>query len=244
VRRTQGREVLPLEDGPAVLARLDRVLGLDALPAPAGDPPAVVLALGDPRVALVVETLDGAEDLVVTPLPRPLERVRHATGAAVLGTGEIAIVLNAAELARSAALRSAADPVPAAAAEEPPAPARARRVMVVDDSIVTRMLEKGILEAAGYEVAVAADGEEAWRALQSGPCDCLVSDVDMPGMSGLELVARVRADARLAALPVVVVTSLGSPEDHARAMEAGADAYIVKSSFSQEGLLATVGRLA
>jgi two-component system chemotaxis sensor kinase CheA len=116
--------------------------------------------------------------------------------------------------------------------------------MVVDDSIVTRMLEKGILEAAGYEVAVAADGEEAWRALQSGPCDCLVSDVDMPGMSGLELVARVRADARLAALPVVVVTSLGSPEDHARAMEAGADAYIVKSSFSQEGLLATVGRLA
>jgi two-component system chemotaxis sensor kinase CheA len=115
--------------------------------------------------------------------------------------------------------------------------------MVVDDSIVTRMLEKSILEAAGYRVRVAADGAEAWRSLEADPVDLIVSDINMPNMDGLALTARVRAHAHLHETPVVLVTSLDAPEDHARAVEVGADAYIVKSSFSQEGLLETVGRL-
>jgi two-component system chemotaxis sensor kinase CheA len=115
--------------------------------------------------------------------------------------------------------------------------------MVVDDSIVTRMLEKSILEAAGYTVHVAADGVEAIRALQMTPVDLVVSDVNMPNMDGLVLTQQIRADTQLRHVPIILVTSLDSPDDQVRGMEAGADAYIVKSSFSQEGLLETVGRL-
>src|SRR2546430_8377676 len=95
----------------------------------------------------------------------------------------------------------------------------------------SRTLEKNILEVAGYDVRVAADGMEAWLLLQSQPCDLLVSDVQMPRLDGFELTQQIRADQRLKQLPVILVTALASREDRERGMKAGADAYIVKSAF-------------
>jgi two-component system chemotaxis sensor kinase CheA len=127
----------------------------------------------------------------------------------------------------------------AAAAEEPRAPT----VLVVEDAITTRTLERNILEAAGYRVRVAADGAEAWALLESDGCDLVVTDIEMPRMDGFELTARVRADQRLRHLPVVLVTSRDSREDRERGVQAGADAYIVKGGFDQEWLLETIRRL-
>ncbi|MCX7669177.1 MAG: response regulator, partial [Anaerolineae bacterium] len=180
--------------------------------------------------------------------PRPFLRVRYLAGASILGTGAVILVLNAADLLRAAAAQ-AAPVVAVAAAPVAVAAARPRTIMVVDDSITTRTLEKNILEAAGYTVRAFADGLEAWNALQNegvapdGLFDLIVSDVAMPRLDGFELTARVRADQRFKNLPVILVTSLDSQEDRERGVKVGADAYIVKAAFDQDNLLATIRRL-
>jgi two-component system chemotaxis sensor kinase CheA len=116
-------------------------------------------------------------------------------------------------------------------------------VLVVDDSVMTRTLERTILESAGYSVLVAADGAQALAVLNETTVHAIVSDIEMPGMSGLELTATIRQDERWRHLPIVLVTSLDSPEHVERGAAAGADAYIVKGRFDQNDLLQTVGRL-
>ena len=105
------------------------------------------------------------------------------------------------------------------------------------------MLLKGILESAGYKVRTAVDGMEAFGLLQTEPFDLVVSDVEMPRLNGFDLTARIRADRRLAELPVVLVTALESREDRERGIDVGASAYLVKSSFDQSDLLAAIRRL-
>jgi two-component system chemotaxis sensor kinase CheA len=116
-------------------------------------------------------------------------------------------------------------------------------VLVVDDSITTRTMEKNLLETAGYQVRLAVDGVEAWMLVKSEEFDLVLSDVDMPRLDGFELTARIRADRKLAELPVVLVTALESREDKERGIEVGANAYIIKSSFDQSNLLEIIRRL-
>jgi two-component system chemotaxis sensor kinase CheA len=118
----------------------------------------------------------------------------------------------------------------------------ARRILVVDDSITTRTLEKSILEAEGYLVEVAVSGVDALDRLGRGEFDLVVSDVEMPQMNGLELVRQMRG-GRHAALPVILMSSLAKDEDRARGLAAGANEYLVKSEFQQSRLLATLERL-
>jgi two-component system chemotaxis sensor kinase CheA len=123
---------------------------------------------------------------------------------------------------------------------------RAKRstILVVDDSLSTRTLEKNILETAGYQVVAAADGLEAMSVLNSnGGCDLVVSDVLMPRMNGFELTAALKRDPSLKKIPVVLVTSLDSRADKERGIEVGADAYLVKSNFDQANLLETIMQL-
>ena len=116
-------------------------------------------------------------------------------------------------------------------------------ILVAEDDVQILRVLAMWLSRNGHEVIEAHDGLEASEALAERPVDLIVSDVNMPNMDGLALTAKVRADTRVKDTPVVLVTSLDAPHDHARALEAGADAYIVKSAFSQEGLLETVSRL-
>jgi two-component system, chemotaxis family, sensor kinase CheA len=114
---------------------------------------------------------------------------------------------------------------------------------VAEDSITSRTLLKNILESAGYEAATAVDGVDAFTQLRSGEFDIVVSDVDMPRMSGFELTAAIRGNKKYSELPVVLVTALESREDRERGIDVGANAYIVKSSFDQSNLLEVVRRL-
>lgn len=116
-------------------------------------------------------------------------------------------------------------------------------MLVVEDSITARTLLKSILETAGYEVRTAVDGVDGFTQLRSSSFDLVVSDVDMPRMSGFDLTARIRGDRKLAELPVVLVTALESREDRERGMDVGANAYLVKSSFDQSNLVEVIQRL-
>src|SRR5262249_45565773 len=122
-----------------------------------------------------------------------------------------------------------------------PAEAHKPRLLVVDDSVMTRTLERSILESAGYETLVAGDGLEALQLLREQRLDRGVPDGEMPRLDGLGLTAELRRDEKLRHIPVVLITSLGSPEHRERGAAAGADAYIVKSAFDQGQLLETIG---
>jgi two-component system chemotaxis sensor kinase CheA len=120
---------------------------------------------------------------------------------------------------------------------------QAKYILVAEDSITLRALLRNIIESAGYRVKTAVDGMEAFQFLKNEAFDLLVSDVEMPRMTGFELTAKIRNDKRLVETPVILVTALDSADDRQRGMEAGANAYIVKGSFEQSNLIETIRRL-
>ena len=191
-------------------------------------------------MAFAVDAIVDEREVLVKRLQRPLSRVRNISGATVLGSGEVAPILNVQDLLKSArrsigSVRATPAPTPAAA--------QAKRVLVAEDSITSRMLLKGILESAGYDVKTAVDGMDAFTSLRSERFDVLVSDVEMPRLNGFDLTARVRADRNLAELPVILVTALESREDRERGIDVGASAYLVKSDLDQSNLLEALRRL-
>lgn len=229
------REVIRLEEQAVAVARLAEVM---ELPGAQADLPAVVPAVvagtGERRIAFLVEEVIGEQEVLAKGLGRQLRRVRNIAGATVLGTGKVVPILYVPDLFKSA--RRCGRVAPKQAGAQPVM----KSLLVAEDSITSRTLLKGLLESAGYRVETAADGMDAYARLRSGAFDLLVSDIDMPRMSGLDLTARVRADKQLADLPVVLVTALDSREDRERGAEAGANAYIVKSSFDQSNLLSVI----
>jgi len=198
---------------------------------------AVILAGTHGRAAFTVDALLGEREIVVKSLSDPLRRVRNISGATILGSGEVVLILSPGDLVSSARGVSARASITRRTEEK-----AAARILVVDDSITTRTLERNILTSAGYEVLVSANGREALEILRREPIDLVVSDIQMPEMNGFELTREIRSGA-WGDLPVILVTSLDSSEDKARGVEAGANAYIVKSNFDQSTLLEVVDQL-
>jgi two-component system chemotaxis sensor kinase CheA len=242
IKRAGGRDLVATAVGPVTLVTLADLLGppFTARP-PNGHLPVVTLQSGERRLALVADTLMAEQEIVLRPIPGRRERLPLLSGAALLPRGQVALVLD--PVAAVSAGLAAASGTALAGTGQRPADAKLGTILVVDDSITTRTLEQSILEAAGYDVATAVDGAEAWRWLQERACDLVVADVEMPRMDGFALCEAMRASSRLKQIPVVLVTALEGLEDRARGLEAGADAYLGKSSFDQQGLLDTVRQL-
>jgi two-component system, chemotaxis family, sensor kinase CheA len=244
----EGQVVIRMRDTILPVSDLAAILGITAGhgQAPASDSPAVVVASMTRRHAFQVDALLGQRNVVVKDLGRLLPRLGLLAGASLEPDGSILLVLDVSGLvdrarwARSAARSGAAGPSRPPAVPAPGGPAS---VLVVDDTAVVRELERSILEGAGYRVRTVADGRLALAALADAPADLVVTDVEMPNCDGLELTRAIRARPGLAGLPVVVVTSRASDADRRRAMDAGADAYLVKGDLDQRALLEVVGRL-
>jgi len=247
----EGQAVIRVRDQVLPVSDLAATLGSSGgrAEAPAGDRPAVVVASMTRRHAFRVEALLGQRNVVVNDLGRLLPRLELLAGAALEPDGSILLVLDVSGLVdRARWIRSTAGGRPGAADGgvdpfRPPEPAVEASVLVVDDTAVVRELERSILEQAGYRVRTAGDGHQALAALADAPADLVVTDVDMPNCDGLELTRSIRAEPALAGLPVVVVTSNVGDADRRRAMDAGADAYLVKGELDQRALLEVVGRL-
>lgn len=244
VQTVEGRETMVFEENAISFVRLDELLGLPQPTRPGVQTEtatALVLRAGEQRIAFQVDSIIHEEEVLVKPLRKPLVRVRNIAGATVLSSGQIAPILNVADLLKSARKMSAA-PRRSAAREET-SQHEQRSILVAEDSITSRMLLKSILEAAGYAVKTAVDGAEAFGLLRTERFDLVVSDVEMPRMNGFDLTEKIRADKKLAELPVVLVTALETREDRERGIDAGASAYLVKSNFDQSNLVETVQRL-
>ena len=204
--------------------------------------PAIVLRASGRRVAAICDALLGKDEIVVKGLGPLLSSLTTYLGAAILGDGKIALLVDPAVVVRRAGRRRTAAPLRSAAV--PAIGTGPRKVLVVEDSLAVRELQRSILEAAGYRVETARDGREALERLdRDETIELVVTDVEMPEMGGLELTTAIRAHPTYSTLPVIVVTSRGEEEDRRRGIEAGADAYMVKRGFDQQALLETVERL-
>lgn len=199
----------------------------------------LILQVGKEQLGILVDAVIDEQDVVIKPQSKLLKRVRNVSGATILGTGEVCIVLNPQDLMKSVQQRSPSAPLHKAAqvvVEKP-------TILLVEDSITIRTQEKRMLEAAGYNVVTAVDGNDGFNKLSSRPFDAVISDVQMPNLDGLQLTSKIRQRREYKELPIVLVTSLASDEDKRRGAEAGANAYITKSNLSQSILVETLQRL-
>ena len=239
VRTVENRETISLNGRTLSFARLADVLELPHTEKNNDSTSFIkvlILSAEGKQLAFGVDEVINEEEVLLKPLGHQLSRVRNIYGAAVLGSGKVVAVLNVADLIKSAAVASSRQ-----ARIEPSASAGEKiNILVAEDSITSRMLLKNILESAGYVIKTVTDGLEALTELKQGNYDLLVSDVDMPRMNGFVLTSNIRAEKKLADLPVVLVTALQSREDRERGIDAGANAYIIKSSFDQSNLLDVV----
>ena len=200
----------------------------------------VIFGEGAKLYALAVDRILGEMELVVRPLDARLGKVPGISAAAIGEDGAPILIVDVDDLLRG--LEKVASSAASIPDGSPPARAR-KRILIVDDSATIRATEKQILERAGFAVELATDGADGWNAVRLGRFDLVVSDVDMPRLNGLELVARIRADARLQRLPVVIVSYKDRAEDLAAGRAAGADAYLAKSSIQDETFLRAVRQL-
>jgi two-component system chemotaxis sensor kinase CheA len=233
-----GLKALDVRGSSIPFSDLAELLGADAppLPEPA---PAIVVTTAGRRVALACDRLIGESEVVVKDLGPLLSSVTGYLGAAILGDGRVALLIDPGVATTSPqAGRSTSSSSP------PLAEGVSRTLLVVEDSFMVRELQRSILEAAGYRVETAKHGLEALDRLASNSnIDLVVTDVDMPEMDGLALTEAIRARSEWQSLPIVVVSSRASDDDRRRGVDAGADAYMVKDSFDQHALLETVARL-
>ncbi len=222
-----GQPVATVDGVTLPFARLSRMLGS----APGRDTgPALLLSTPLGSAVLAVEELLGQEELVVHSLGNHVGASRWYSGGALHADGELVPVLQVSALLNALGT----------ATEQPSS--RLPQLLVVDDTVTTRLALKSVLEGSGYTVVAAGGAEQALRLLEGGGFQALVTDVQMPGMDGLELLRRVRSHARLASLPVVVLTALESPDERRAGLEAGADAYVIKQQ-AEHQLLDAVRRL-
>jgi two-component system chemotaxis sensor kinase CheA len=233
----ENRDMIVLDERPVPLVSMAEVLGIPGQPRTSDEITVLALRAADRTVAFEVDGLESERELVLKPLGPEIARAQFVSGAALLGTGAVLIVLDANDLVRSATGRSLPARRAVALKKQTTTIERRLSVLVADDSITTRTLEKNILETAGFIVTVAIDGDEAWQKISEQHFDVVISDVEMPKITGLELVRLIKGSERTKHIPVILLTSLGKPEHQEAGLKAGADAYLVKSQFDQGELL-------
>ncbi|MGC2061371.1 MAG: hybrid sensor histidine kinase/response regulator [Thermodesulfovibrionales bacterium] len=199
----------------------------------------LIVQFGAEKIGFIVDAIYDEEDLVIKSLPAHMKGVRLVSGVTISGTNDIISILNIPALMEAA--RSANQLRPANQPEV--VVDRDINILVVDDSVNTREIEKNILEAYGYRVTIAGDGMEALEMTGESKYDLVITDVEMPRLDGFSLTERLRSDSFYKDVPIIIVTSREKDEDKKRGSSVGADAYIVKGAFDQSNLVETVQNL-
>ena len=248
----EGRSTIVVEEQPLVVADLSNLLEIQTdvesrQRPPSGNThgrtaelPCLILNIDSDRMGLFVDAVVDEQEVVLKSHGAVLRRVRNVSGSTILDDGDVCVVLNPHDLIRSVRVMATGGGLKSLAVDD----ARRKRILLAEDSIVTRTQEKRILESAGFDVVTAVDGQDAWSKLGTDEFDAIVSDVEMPNLTGLDLAERVRQHEQFKNLPIILVTSLSSDEDRQRGLDVGANAYLTKPGFDQRDFLDTVKRLA
>ena len=241
IQTVEGKEVITLRGQILPLVRLNDVFNLSQRGIVEKKLFLVVIVQSvEKRIGLMVDQLLGRQEIVRKNLGEPLRNVRGISGATIIGDGRVILILDIPQIienAESVMVRKVQIP-------SGPAPAKKRKaILLVEDTLSTAMLEKNILESAGFSVVIARDGNEAVEKASQERFDLVITDILMPRMDGFELTLRLKKDHLYKDVPIIIVTTRESDADKRRGLEAGAEAYILKSEFTSEGLLETIERL-
>ncbi|MBW4534143.1 MAG: response regulator [Pleurocapsa minor HA4230-MV1] len=235
----EGKPTITFEEQPLSIKELSSLL---QLPPPQDKRPknylsCIVLQVGSDLFGVIVDDLIDQQDVVLKSQSKLLKRIPNITGATILGSGEVCMILNPVDLLHS--LRKGSwNAVPSATSLT-----TKNRLLLVEDSIIILTQMHRLLKGAGYEITVAENGLLGLQQVQAQEFDIVLSDVEMPHMTGLEMTAKIRQDSKYDRLPIVLITTLASREDKRRGMEAGANAYLTKGDFNQQILLKTLAQL-
>lgn len=245
VKTIESKNTIRIQNESIGLVSLSKVLGLPKKHG--GDKAAALQGLllehAQKKLIFIVEEVLGEHEGLVKDLGPQLKHINHIAGASLLGSGKIVPVLQIAELINTATGRAYGDDLEETLSAKKQTIEEPAKVLVAEDSITVRNMLRNYLESAGFAVQTAVDGLEAYERLQSDEFDVVVSDVEMPRMNGFELTAKIKTRLDLNHLPVILVTALESADDRRRGMDAGANAYIVKSDFEKSNLIDTIERL-
>ncbi|KVE14869.1 hybrid sensor histidine kinase/response regulator [Burkholderia vietnamiensis] len=237
----EGQPHFPFDGRRAGLVAAHQLLDAGA-PDAARATTAVVVVGGEPELyGVAVDRFLGERMLVVQPLDSRLHKIQNIAAGALLENGDPVLIVDVEDLIRSVDKLVRGGQLATLSRDPQRALGeRRRRVLVVDDSLTVRELERKLLEKRGYDVTVAVDGMDGWNAVRSDAFDLVVTDVDMPRMDGIELVMLIKGDPALKRVPVMIVSYKDRDEDRRRGLDAGADYYLAKSSFHDEALLDAV----
>jgi len=234
VREREGRSFVQLGDQLIPFLPLGRLFAQAA-------PESQLLLMGrvsGQPLALTADAVEGEAELLVRPMTRSVGVEPAVDGMALLASGDPIPVLSPAVLAKRELLKQGTAPPPIEVVAE------RVKVLLVDDSLVTREMERRLLEDAGFDVTAAADADEGLHHLGEGAFDCLVTDIEMPGMNGYEFTRHLRDIPQFAHLPIIVVSTRERPEDRLQGLQAGADAYLTKQALDAGELVDLVRRLS
>ena len=241
IESLEGRQHITVGEQQVGLVIASQLLELEPAGAgQSGDASVIVLGERKERYGLVVDRFLGEKELVIRPLDPLLGKIKDISAAALLEDGSPVLIIDTDDLIRSIENLAAVGRLSQVTRNEA---VKQKSVLVVDDSLTVRELERKLLDSHGYRVEVAVDGADGWNAARAGSYDLIVTDVDMPRLDGIELVKRIRGDARLKITPVIIVSYKDREEDRQRGLEAGADYYLTKGSFQDDSLLRAVADL-
>ena len=240
IRTLEGRECFESDGRQIGLVSAHQILERNEPPQREGARAVVVLGAGESLFGLAVDRVLGERELVVQPLDHRLGKVKNISAGALLEDGSPVLIADIDDLIVSIEKLLSSGPLRAIRPRVPATARQAKRILVVDDSLTVRELERKLLTARGYEVEVAVDGIDGWNAARSGRFQLIISDVDMPRMDGIELVTQLKRDPRLKTVPMMIVSYKDRDEDRRRGLEAGADFYLTKGSFHDHRLIEAV----
>jgi two-component system sensor histidine kinase and response regulator WspE len=238
----EGQQYFSLDGERVGVVSALEVLDIPGKPTWGDEVPVVLLGDRSSRYGLAVDRFVGEYEMVVRPLDARLGKVPSISAASLMEDGSPILIVDVDDLTRSVEALLHGGRLHGLGRQETTRVAQ-KRVLVVDDSVTVRELERSLLQNRGYLVEVAVDGMDGWNALRTGSYNLAITDVDMPRMTGIELVSKIKADPKLQALPVIIVSYKDREEDRMKGLEAGADRYLTKSSFHDETLLSVVAEL-
>lgn len=245
VYRVQGRSAVRWNGRHLGLVDLHQILEIESARTLPSELSLVLVGTGVESYALVVDSFLGEHDLVVRPLDRRLGKIPDIAAGALMEDGTLVLIVDVDDVLRSIARLLETKQLDALVFGATIGQGSGRaRVLVVDDSITVREYHRQLLERNGYDVELAVDGKSAWAALGERSFDIVVTDVEMPGLDGFDLVRKIRAEPTLARVPTVLVTSRESAEDRRKGVDAGVDLYLVKRRFDDDSLVQAVRELA
>lgn len=198
----------------------------------------IIIDVANQRFGVIVDNLIDQQDVVIKPQSKLLKRIPNITGATILASGEVCMILHPPDLLhslRNGSWQNVSLPVESSTIKN--------KLLLVEDSIIIRTQMQRLLKGAGYEVTIAENGLQGWQKVQNQNFDIVLSDVEMPEMNGLEMTSKIRQHRQYDQLPIVLITTLSSPEDKQRGKQAGANAYLTKGDFEQQLLFQTLNQL-